>query len=107
MVVVAIIAILAAIALPAYRNYTIKAANDACMMEAKGYMNAWLIAVGSETLQDYIDLAAPQNSRCSDLQKWAKATTGEVTISAIDPGETGAVICNLSSGACRKAAGKK
>ena len=39
MIVVAIIAILAAIALPQYRNYTQRSANGACMAEAKGFMN--------------------------------------------------------------------
>ncbi len=40
MIVVAIIAILAAIALPQYRNYTQRSANGACLAEAKAYMNA-------------------------------------------------------------------
>ncbi len=38
MIVVAIIAILAAIALPQYRNYTQKSSNGACLAEAKAYM---------------------------------------------------------------------
>ncbi|MBS0200387.1 MAG: prepilin-type N-terminal cleavage/methylation domain-containing protein [Proteobacteria bacterium] len=44
MIVVAIIAILAAIALPAYNKYRVKAAENACLGEAKGYMNSWLAA---------------------------------------------------------------
>ena len=43
MIVVAIIGILAAIALPAYQNYTIKAANNACLGEAKAHASAVLI----------------------------------------------------------------
>jgi type IV pilus assembly protein PilA len=39
MIVVAIIGILAAIALPAYSNYTQYSANSACLSEAKAYMN--------------------------------------------------------------------
>lgn len=43
MIVVAIIGILAAIALPAYQNYTIEAAENACLGEAKAYTNAAII----------------------------------------------------------------
>lgn len=39
MIVVAIIAILAAIALPAYSNYRAKANESACLAEMKGYAN--------------------------------------------------------------------
>lgn len=44
MIVVAIIAILAAIALPAYNEYRIRSANNACLAEAKAFMNSWLSA---------------------------------------------------------------
>jgi len=43
MIVVAIIAILSAIALPAYNNYRKNAAEGACMAEAKGYANEALV----------------------------------------------------------------
>ena len=39
MIVVAIIGILAAIALPAYRDYMQRSANGACLAEAKAYVN--------------------------------------------------------------------
>ena len=48
MIVVAIIAILAAIALPAYNNYRIRSAENACLGEAKAYTNAWLAASVSQ-----------------------------------------------------------
>src|SRR5690606_8300605 len=45
MIVVAIIGILAAIAIPAYQNYTVKSATTACKGEAKGYTNSLIIAL--------------------------------------------------------------
>lgn len=49
MIVVAIIGILAAVALPAYRDYTQRGANGACMQEAKAYMSAAVGALADET----------------------------------------------------------
>ena len=43
MIVVAIIAILASIALPAYDNYRKNAAESACLAEMKGYSNESLV----------------------------------------------------------------
>lgn len=42
MIVVAIIGILAAIALPAYQNYTMNSADKACLAELKAYANTAL-----------------------------------------------------------------
>src|SRR5690606_4401652 len=39
MIVVAIIGILAAIAIPAYQNYTKRASDNACLAEMKGFAN--------------------------------------------------------------------
>jgi type IV pilus assembly protein PilA len=43
MIVVAIIGILAAVAIPAYQNYTITSAEKACMIEVKSYANSSLV----------------------------------------------------------------
>ena len=47
MIVVAIIGILAAIALPAYQNYTIRSAEGACQQEASAYAKSALAAMHS------------------------------------------------------------
>ena len=44
MIVMAIIGVLAAVALPAYNQYTIRSANNACLAEANGLSQAIFIA---------------------------------------------------------------
>nr|WP_272494020.1 prepilin-type N-terminal cleavage/methylation domain-containing protein [Stenotrophomonas mori] len=50
MIVVAIIAILAAIALPQYRNYTQRSANAACLAEARAYMSTAVVELAEYSL---------------------------------------------------------
>ncbi len=66
MIVVAIIAILAAIALPAYNNYRIRSANNACLAEAKAFANSWLSAsVSSMTIPTFTPKACQSGSMTS------------------------------------------
>lgn len=59
MIVVAIIAILAAIALPAYNNYRIRSAEGACQMEMKNYANFALAAIYNS-----VAIPAPPQQAC-------------------------------------------
>ena len=59
MIVVAIIAILAAIALPAYNNYRVRAAEGACQMEMKNYAQFALAAIYNKSTP-----AAPPKKAC-------------------------------------------
>ena len=75
MIVVAIIAILAAIALPAYNNYRIRAAEGACQAEAKAYMNQAIVAV----VNNFSGFPAPAYKACSSM-------TGTIDSAAVDSG---------------------
>ncbi|OZC37948.1 hypothetical protein B9Q17_15510 [Marinobacter vinifirmus] len=111
MIVVAIIGILAAIAIPQYQNYTRKSANNACLAEAKGAANALLIAF-SEQDEDFeeIDWAACDETTASgypgDLtDDGAPENPPSFTIEPASPGgpaddETALEVSCGNSGSC-------
>lgn len=102
MIVVAIIGILAAIAIPSYQNYTTRSANRACGIEAKGYVNAYLVAINDGTV------AVPTYTpgRCT-LTSGATPTLAAITggtaadfiVAATTPGDA-TVTCVWASGTC-------
>ncbi len=60
MVVISIIGVLAAIALPIYTDYSRQAANSACTGELKGYTMSVLVAVTDGS----VTVPAPKSSAC-------------------------------------------
>ena len=90
MIVVAIIGILAAIALPAYQNYTIRAAENACLGEAKGHASAVFIWIAEGSDGD--EIPVHNNAACR-----AQAPAGlPFTVQAKEPGVQ-SVTCNPSA----------
>jgi len=102
MIVVAIIAILAAIALPQYRNYTQRSANGACMAEGKAYM--------STAVADAADNRAPADfnakacAKGDDMTTTLYSTGGSVNFTPPKKGNAsiGQITrCEAGSGTCR------
>ena len=104
MIVVAIIGILAAVALPAYRDYTPRGANGACMAEAKAFMGA---AVGDAA--DNRDSNGYARSACSAPAAGTVVTPAQYNANAAIDFTTPTrgndairqnVRCNAGTGAC-------
>lgn len=93
MIVVAIIAILAAIALPAYNNYRIRSSETACLAEAKNYANFALAAIYNDTLPE-----APTVSACGTISTATNMTT-PVTATPRTPYNR-TVSCDMSNATC-------
>jgi type IV pilus assembly protein PilA len=71
MIVVAIIGILAAVAIPAYQNYTITSAEKSCMIEVKSYANSALV----QFAQGDSPVSAPKTGACTAIDTPATATS--------------------------------
>ena len=99
MIVVAIIAILAAIALPAYNNYRIRSANGACQAEAKAYMNSAVAAAQTPGMV----VTAPPNRACSAsapaVDAAAVTAATPIVFTAAAPGDK-ATTCAADSATC-------
>ncbi|WP_309285516.1 prepilin-type N-terminal cleavage/methylation domain-containing protein [Acinetobacter sp.] len=102
MIVVAIIGILAAIAIPAYKNYTIKSANRACLAEAKGYANAVVAAFSDGASAPSVANKACQNTLITGNATTIATFTG---VTAAAKGNGDATITCDASGSCSASSG--
>ena len=93
MIVVAIIAILAAIALPAYNNYRIRAAEGACQAEMKNYANFALAHLHNGNTP-----GAPPTRACSSADTAIDLST-DISGTPQAPG-TRQTTCDMDNGNC-------
>jgi type IV pilus assembly protein PilA len=93
LITVAIIGIMAAIAIPAYQNYTINSAAKACMMEAKSYVNGTLV----EFSQGASSVSPAQKGACTNIET-PSDPNAQVTATPQTPADGKTVTCELSQG---------
>ena len=94
MIVVAIIGILAAVALPAYQDYVKRSADNACLAEAKAWVNVVYASLADPNADEP---AAFANSACENAPAAPESLTG--TLSFEPRGGSGATVtCDLEAG---------
>ncbi len=101
MIVVAIIGILAAIALPAYQDYVNKSKVNSCLGEAAAATKANASAIIAElTVPTYAPVACASGSGSGLPTDLASLTTGTTdTFTSLDASST-TITCNLQTATC-------
>ncbi len=104
MIVVAIIAILAAIALPQYRKYTQRSANAACLAEAKAWMSTAVAdAANGQDATALVPRACAATGTDTTLTTNDYNTNASKTFTPQAKGEADSLkttVCNAGSGDC-------
>ncbi len=103
MIVVAIIAILAAIALPAYNQYRVKSAENACLSEAKAFVNSAVAAAHADLTPAPTYAASACLSSSSNTVSAAQvASNASITFSPkASPAGQKSTRCDAGSATCR------
>lgn len=104
MIVVAIIGILTAIALPSYHSYTQRSANASCLSEAKAYMGVAVADLADSRSPAAYVPAACDATTSINLTASEYSTGASITFLAMTKGRISLkqnTICDAGKGSCR------
>ena len=100
MIVVAIIGVLTAIAVPSYLNYTKDADRKACLLEVKSYVNDTYYLIFDQSSET--NPRAPAISACESItnaSSWDETTTNLIIEAKSKKSTTVNIKCDLGKGA--------
>ena len=103
MIVVAIIGILAAIAIPAYQGYTKRSVDTQCMASTKNFtnkLNLYLNDPSVDVKDSPLPLVKDFNTPNCQLTQPKKDNTDTEVVAKVINGESGAVKCQIATGQC-------
>ena len=93
MIVVAIIGILAAIAIPAYTDYTIRSSDNSCFLQTKAYFNSLRAA-------EEASLPLPAVPPAAGTSCGATAVVADTSVTATSVTGGGTTVCTHATGLC-------